>query len=285
MEIFAAVILGVVQGLTEFLPVSSSAHLILVPWLLDWKPGGIVFDVALHVGTSVAIVAYFWRDWALLIREMIRGIRARAPWGNFERKLGWYLIVGSMPAAITGFFLESTIETRLRSPLVTVCTLIGFAFVLYYADRSSRQSRTIRDMGWADSLLVGLSQAAALVPGVSRSGITISAALLRHVERRSAARFSFLLSTPIIVGAGILHVLRLLAGDAVSGAPQAPPGETGVDWSILGAGVSSAAASGFLCIRFFLGYLQAHGLTPFVFYRIALGLLVLALYLGGVLSN
>jgi undecaprenyl-diphosphatase len=274
-EIIAAGLLGILQGLTEFLPISSSAHLILVPWIFGWKPEGIAFDVALHVGTAVAVLAYFWREWLVLTTEAIKGILAGDPFGNRHRRLAWYLVAGTLPAVIAGMGFEHAVEGALRSPLVTVVTLSVFGLVLYAAERRSRQTRSIDDFTLADSIWVGLSQAVALIPGVSRSGITISTALFRDSDRSSAARFSFLLSTPVIVGAGLLEAARLFGG-ATQGADSAASGPT---WAVLAAGIVAASVTGFLCIRYFLRYLQTRTFIPFVIYRWALAAVVLVFYL------
>jgi undecaprenyl-diphosphatase len=277
MGIFSAVVLGIIQGLTEFLPVSSSAHLILVPWIFGWQPGGLAFDVSLHVGTAIAVLAYFWKDWFVLAGEVIRGLAEGKPLGNPMRRLAWFLAIGTIPAMAVGLTLEKTVEDRLRSPLITVFTLIIFGVLLYIAERRSLQNRKTEDYTWADSIWIGLSQALALIPGVSRSGITISSALLRNSERSSAARFSFLLSTPIIVGAGLLEGWRLLAAlcnTAAGGIPNSPE----VEWSVVVAGVVSAAVTGFFCIGYFLRYLQTKTFKPFVIYRFALAVVVLAFY-------
>lgn len=272
MELLSAAVLGIVQGLTEFLPISSSAHLILVPWLLGWDPEGLVFDVSLHVGTAVAILAYFWRDWVKLIGEAIRGFVTGRPLGNPQRKLAWLLAIGSVPAGILGLLFEKQVEAGLRSPLITVVTLTVLGGVLYVADRISRRTRSLEDYGWADAIWIGLSQALALIPGVSRSGITISAAMLRDSNRYAAARFSFLLATPVTVGAGMLEGWKLI--HAVRASAAAP-----LSWAVLTVGVSAAAITGFLCIRYFLRYLQTRTFVPFVVYRFLLAAIVLLLYL------
>ncbi|MDI9613743.1 MAG: undecaprenyl-diphosphate phosphatase [Acidobacteriota bacterium] len=272
MEILSAIVLGIIQGLTEFLPISSSAHLILVPWFFGWEPGGLVFDVALHVGTALAVLAFFARDWIRLAREVVLGLKERAPLGNADRKLAWLLVVGTIPAMIAGFCLEEVVESRLRSPLVTVFTLAGLALLLWVAERRGRQDRSMESYSWGDAVWIGIGQAIALVPGVSRSGITMTTALLRHSDRVSAARFSFLLSTPVIAGAGFLQAYRLLAsGD----------GGAGLEWPVLLAGMVAAAVTGFLCIRFLLRYLVRNSFTPFVIYRLVLAAVVLAFYLKG----
>jgi undecaprenyl-diphosphatase len=274
MEFLSAAILGIIQGLAEFLPISSSAHLILVPWFLGWKPEGIIFDVSLHLGTALAILAFFWNDWIRLAREAIVGILTGAPLGNHDRRLAWYIVVGSIPAAIVGIALENTVEAKLRSPLITVFTLAILGLVLFYAEKRSKQDRTIEKFTWADSIWIGLSQALALVPGVSRSGITITTAMFRNSDRESAARFSFLLSTPVIVGAGVLESWKL-----VKAIRHPVGGIVEVHWLVLIIGVLAAALTGFLCIRFFLRYIQKKSFTPFVVYRIILAGVVLFYYL------
>jgi len=274
MELLAAAILGVLQGLTEFLPISSSAHLILVPWFLGWKPEGIAFDVSLHVGTAIAVLSFFWKDWICLAREWIAGLREGSPLGNYHRKLAWFLIVGTLPALVAGLAFEDAVEKQLRSPLITVFTLVLFGALLLVAELKGRQSRTLEMYTWADSLWIGFSQAIALIPGVSRSGITITTAMLRDSSRASAARFSFLLSTPVVVGAGILEGWRLVQTVRHPAAGAAP-----VQWPVLCVGVLTAAVTGFFCIKFFLRYLQTKGLTPFVIYRFLLAAIVLAYYL------
>ncbi len=266
--------LGIVQGLTEFLPISSSAHLILVPWFLDWEHEGLTFDVALHVGTAIAVLAYFWSDWMQLGREFVVGILTGKPLATRERKLAWLLVGATMPAVLAGLALGDIIELYLRSPLVPVATLVVFGLVLYWADRHSRQNRAIEEYTWADGLIIGFAQAVALVPGVSRSGITISAAMFRHSSRAEAARFSFLLSTPVIVGAGLLKLGTLL------GMLYGSAGESGAiaNWGTMAAGTVFAAVTGFLCIRYFLRFLRTRGFLPFVLYRFILAALILMYY-------
>jgi undecaprenyl-diphosphatase len=272
MQIVAAAILGIVQGLTEFLPISSSAHLIIVPWVLGWEPEGLAFDVSLHVGTAAAVIAYFWRDWVILTREVLLGLSQRNPLGNAHRRLGWFIVVGTLPAAAAGLALDKYIEEHLRAPAVPVATLVLFGLLLYLAERWGKQSRNLEQFTWSDALWIGISQAVALIPGVSRSGVTISAALLKHVDRPSAARFSFLLSTPIIVGAGLLEGWRALATSS-SGAVVA--GAAAMDYTVLVIGTLTSAITGFLCIRYFLRYLRTRGLLPFVIYRFILASVIL----------
>jgi undecaprenyl-diphosphatase len=271
MEIIAAVILGIIQGLTEFLPVSSSAHLILVPWFFGWDPEGLTFDVALHVGTAIAVIAFFWKDWVLLAHEAFKGLIERQPFGNAHRKLAWFIVIGTIPAGVIGLMFEETVENTLRSPLVTVFTLVVFGILLFYAEKKSRQNRELNSYTLADSIWIGCAQAVALIPGVSRSGITMTTALLRNSDRTSAARFSFLLSTPIIVGAGLFNALSLFK------AANDPAAEA-VSFAVLGAGVAAAAVTGFLCIKFFLRYLTRGSCLPFAVYRILLAAVILTFY-------
>ena len=276
--ILTAAVLGLVQGLTEFLPVSSSAHLIVVPWLFGWKAEGLFFDVSLHVGTAIAVLAYFWNDWIGLARETIHGLIERKPFANDQRRLAWLLVVATIPAMMVGLAFEKTVEQRLRSPLITVFTLAGIGLLLYFADRQGRRDRTISNLGLRDSIWIGISQALALIPGVSRSGITISTALFRDVDRSAAARFSFLLSTPVIVGASVLegwHFFKTmrhpaLAQDALLSTPH--------PWMVLVVGVVVASITGFLCIRYFLRYIQNNSFLPFVVYRFVLAGVVLLVY-------
>ena len=271
-ELTGAAILGIVQGLTEFLPVSSSAHLILIPWLLGWDPGGLTFDLAVHFGTSMAVLSFFWKDWLELGKELWTGLRQRALVENARRRLGWYLIIATVPGALVGFYLQDYIEQQLRSPIVTVVTLIVFGGVFYYAEQKGTKGRSLEDTRLSDSIWIGLVQALALVPGVSRSGITISMALFRDMDRTSAARFSFLLSTPIILGASLLKGVELLSASSTA--------TESVSAYVLLTGIVFSAVTGFLCIRYFLRYLRSGSFTPFVVYRIVLALVVWAIYAG-----
>jgi undecaprenyl-diphosphatase len=256
--------------LTEFLPISSSAHLILLPWFLGWRPEGLAFDVSLHLGTAAAVLAYFWRDWIRLAVEAVKGVIGMDLVGNQDRRLACFLVLGSIPAALVGLLFEREVEQTLRSPLIIVITLPVFGLLLAVAERRSRLQRGLSEYTWSDAVWIGLSQAVALVPGVSRSGITMTAALLRHAQRASAARFSFLLATPIILGAALREGWGLLAG-----------GMQGANVAVLLAGTASAAITGFFCIGMFLRYLQARTFTPFVIYRILLAAVVLVYYLRG----
>lgn len=274
VELIQAAILGIVQGLTEFLPISSSAHLIIVPWLIGWKSDSLAFDVALHVGTAVSVLVFFWKDWMRLAKETVAGLKDGHPLGNPDRKLAWFIVVATIPAVIVGLAFEDKIDSLRGVLLIIVFTQVLFALLLYWADRMSLKSRRIESYTWADSIWIGISQAVALIPGVSRSGITMTTALLRNSDRTSAARFSFLLSTPVIVGAGVLEGYML-----VQSLLHPMEGMVEERWPVLITGLVFAALTGFLCIRYFLLYLRKRSFTPFVIYRIILAGIVLAYYL------
>lgn len=266
MNLFQAAVLGVVQGLTEFLPISSSGHLILVAWLLGWQPHSKAFDAVLHLGTAAALLIYFWRDWVELASAVLAGLRDPVARKDPRWRLAWLLVIGSIPAGLAGAVLESPIEERLGKPATVAVLLIVFGLILLAADRFARLRRTLDDVRLPDALTVGLAQVLALAPGVSRSGITITAGLLRGLDRSAAARFSFLLSTPISVAAA-LYSLRNLVG------PGGRAEESGLTLLV---GILTAAVVGILTIGFLLRYLQRNSLTTFVWYRLAAGLLVLA---------
>ena len=256
-----AATLGIVQGLGEFLPISSSAHLILAPWFLGWRDPGLTFDVALHVGTLAAVIAYFWRD---LLRLALAAPRPRTPDG----RMFWLLLLGAIPGSIAGILLDDLAEQAFRSPLLIAGTLALIGLALLAADRLGATDRELHDIGMLDALLIGAAQALAIVPGVSRSGITIAVARARGLERAAAARFSFLLGVPLIAGAALFK-LRHLADT-----PGAVTGPFIV-------GVLVAALVGAASIAFMLRYLQRAGLGVFVLYRLLLaGAVVATLVLG-----
>jgi undecaprenyl-diphosphatase len=250
---------GVVQGLTEFLPVSSSAHLTLLPWLFGWNDPGLGFDVALHVGTLLAVVWYFGRDWWQLALGAFSALRDGAPLGTPKASLFWKIAVASVPAAIIGVLLEHWAEEAFRSPALIAVTLSGLGALLYWADRLPAPEADVETIAWHDALWIGVAQAAAIVPGVSRSGVTITAARLRGVGREASARFSFLLSTPVIAGAAVLKLKALVAA--------------GHDPAQFLAIVASAVC-GFLAIGGLIRYVRLRSYLPFVVYRFALAALV-----------
>jgi undecaprenyl-diphosphatase len=272
-------VLGIVQGLTEFAPVSSSGHLILVPWLFHWsiltnESLNKTFDVALHMGTFAGAVAYFWRDIAKYLAAWVRSIRRRSVASTDER-LAWCLVIGTIPGALAGALFENVIEEKLGQPWLIAVMLVAFGVVLYAVDRRTRQTREVRDLRLGGAVFIGLAQAAALQPGVSRSGVTITAGRALGLNRESAARFSFLLSLPIIGGAGTYKGLKLLTG-----AEHIPAGFGGAFlW-----GVIASAVSGFLVIWGLLSYLRRHDFAPFVLYRLAAAGLVFTIIATGVRS-
>ena len=252
-----SLVLGIIQGLAEFLPISSSAHLILVPSYLHWPDPGLAFDVALHLGTLLALVLYFWKDIVQFIKALAQpGNPALAP----ERRLLALVAIATIPGAIAGVLLEHKAETVFRSSHLIAWTLIGMGALLGLADYLTRGDKRMTDLHWLQALGIGVAQGFALIPGVSRSGITITLGLLLGLERREAARFSFLMSIPIIAGAGILKGKEILLN------PQR-------DALLLG--FVGAAVSGLLAIWLLLRYVQNHRYTPFVLYRWILGALVL----------
>lgn len=259
-----ALILGIVQGITEFLPVSSSAHLVLTPWLLQWENPGLAFDAMLHLGTLLAVVAYFWRDlWELVVSGLV-SIRERSLGDDPNRRMAWFIVIGTLPAAVLGFALEDFFEGLFGAPLRVGVLLLGTGLLLASSERWSRRRQDLAELGLLDALFVGLGQALAIAPGISRSGATISAGLARGLGREAAARFSFLLSVPIVFGAGLFSLKELLESPWIIESP----------WSLL-AGFLSAAISGFLSIKFLLSYLRTRSLYPFAVYCWAVGLLAM----------
>jgi undecaprenyl-diphosphatase len=274
IELLQAAFLGLVQGLTEFLPISSSGHLLLLRKLLDWEllAGehlNKVFDVALHAGTFLALVAYFRCDIVRLLRAFGASLRHGIA-GVPERRLAWLIVIGTIPAALAGVLGEKVIEDKLGAPALIAGQLVLFALILWAADAWGRRARQLTDANWADGILVGVAQALALSPGVSRAGVTISVGLFLGLTREAAARFSFLLSLPIVGGTALYSLLRLLQHPET-----VPPGSPG----LFAVGLLAAAVSGYLSIRWLLRYLQSRSLLPFVIYRIALGAALLA-YVG-----
>ena len=262
MTTFQALVLGLIQGLTEFLPVSSSAHLSLAPWLFGWQDPGLAFDVALHFGTLIAVVWYFRAEWGKLISAAISMLRNRKV-QTVEEKRVLFLILASIPGAIGGLLLEKKAETVFRAPVLTASALIVMGAVLWAADRFSRMDRELTGMRWLDALLIGVSQVFALLPGVSRSGSTITTGRLLRFDRQSAAVFSFLMSMPIIAAAVVLKVPEVLRTSGFS----AP----------LVVGVLSAGVSSWLAIAILLRYVSRHSYGIFALYRVVLGVVVLVI--------
>jgi undecaprenyl-diphosphatase len=258
-----AVVLSLVQAVTEFLPISSSGHLILVPYFLGWPDQGLSFDVAAHLGTTLAVLAYFRAELIDLVGGFFTGAPGRHDFA--PRRLGWSLVVGTIPAALAGLALEATIEARLRSPLLIAGTTLVYGLLLFVADRAGRQQRGLDDLGLRDALLIGLAQALALVPGTSRSGITITAALLLGFTRSAAARFAFLLFIPVGILAGGHDLLKLWRG-----------GELWQQIVPVGIAITVSGLVGFLVIGWLLDWLRTRRLTPFVVYRVLLAVVIVA---------
>ncbi|APZ42373.1 undecaprenyl-diphosphate phosphatase [Acidihalobacter ferrooxydans] len=256
--------LAVLQGLTEFLPVSSSAHLILVPRLLGWPDQGLAFDVAVHLGTLTAVVLYFRTELARMSVEWLASVRGRGT--GPEGRLAWYVLLGTIPVGLAGLLLKDWVETALRSPLVIAWATIGFGVLLGLADWQGRRVRSEHSLGVFGVLFIGVAQALALIPGTSRSGATMTAALALGLTREAAARFSFLLSIPVIVLAGALEIKGLIAS------PDP------VHWPTLIGGAVVSAISAFVCIHFFLKWIARLSMWPFVIYRFALGGVLLILF-------
>lgn len=260
-----ALLLGALQGLTEFLPISSSAHLILMAHIFNWHNpfiDSLTFSVAVHAGTLLAILFYFYQDWFKMfsgVWEICRSARRQ----KFSNKLILYIILATIPAALAGFLLEEIAADIFRDPLLIIFPLIAVSFLMIYAERKKRQEFFLEDMQIRQSIIIGLTQSLALIPGVSRSGITITTALLLGFSRESAARFSFLLSAPIIAGAAIFHLRHLFFEERV------------IDISILLLGTSSSFIIGFLSIAFLMRFLKNHTLHIFAAYRLILAALTI----------
>ncbi len=258
MSTLQAAVLGLVQGLGEFLPISSSAHLVLVPWLFKWNDPGLTFDIALHIGTLIAVAIYFWKDWLRLITKGLTDVRST------EGRLFWYLVAATIPGAIAGFLLEKKAETIFREPVLIATMLILLGVLLYWADRKSTKNIEMNRITFSTSLFIGLSQALAIIPGVSRSGITMTTGLLMGLTREGAVRFSFLLSAPIIFGAALVKMPHLISN----------PSEITMPFII---GILVSFVTGILSIGFLLRYVQTKNFLPFAWYRFILGSLVIVI--------
>ncbi|MFT4519030.1 MAG: undecaprenyl-diphosphatase [Halioglobus sp.] len=265
IDIYQAILLALMQGLTEFLPISSSAHLVIPSLILGWPDQGLAFDVAVHVGTLLAVVLYYRED---LVRMAVAWFGSLTGAGaTDDSRMVWYLGIATIPAGLVGLMAGDFIEGNLRSLPVIASTTLGFGLLLGFADRRARGESTRRKLDLSVAVLIGLAQAVAPIPGVSRSGVTMTAALLLGMTRLDAARFSFLMSIPIIGSAGALKIVEL-SGTA-----------TQVDWVSIGVGVVVSAVSAYLCIAAFLRLLNTLGLMPFVYYRIALAAVLYGIYL------
>ena len=265
MDPLHAIVLAIVQGLSEFLPISSSGHLVLVPHLFGWEDQGLAFDVAVHVGTLGAVVAYFRRELVAM---------ARAWLGSFagadltpDARLAWCIVIGTIPVGIVGLAFGGLIEEKLRNPLAVATLLALFGALMWVADRFGRGERDEHSVGWRDAILIGCAQALALMPGTSRSGVTMTMARALGLTREAAARFSFLLAVPGIAMAGAYEGLKLATGEGQA-----------VDWGVIGLGVAVAAVTGYFCIAWLLRVINRIGLAPFAIYRFAIAALLFWLF-------
>jgi len=254
MPVLHAIILGIIQGLTEVLPISSSAHLFIFPWLFKWHYQGLSFDVALHMGTALAFIIYFFKDWLKIIGSAFKK-------GKERSNLLFYIMAGTTPAAFAGLLLEKKAETVFRSPLLIAGMLAVFAIILWLADNFGRKDKPIEELGLKSAIQIGIAQAIAIIPGVSRSGITITVGLFKGFTRQAAARFSFLLATPVVIAAGVLKLSKLHTCDLNS-----------AFW----AGILFSALSSFVGLYFLLDFVKKYSLNIFVYYRIVLAVVILA---------
>ncbi len=268
-----ALIMGIVQGLAEFLPISSSGHLILVPALLGWHDpfiDSLAFSVLLHMATLVALVAYFWRDWLVLIPAGVAALRDRSFGGDPNRRLAWLIVVTAIPAAVIGLLLNDFIESHVREAGLVALLLVVGAAIMWLAERVGRKRLEVTDLSFGAALGIGVAQAFALFPGVSRSGISISAGLFGGLTREAAARFSFLMALPVIAGAGIFEVRKLVTGEAGVTLQTGP----------LAVGFIAALVSGLVAIWALLRYLRTNSLAVFIAYRVVAAVVVVVVLLA-----
>jgi len=266
MPLYQAIVLAIVQGLTEFLPISSTAHLTLFPWLLHWQDPGLTFDIALHAGTLLAVLVFFWREWVRMLTAAFGLDKSGNPDTSAHRKLFWLLVIGTIPGGLAGALFEKAAEARLRDPVVIAAALIIVALFMWAGDRAQCHDESLREVTLTDAILVGISQALALIPGVSRSGITMSTGLFRRMQRETAARFSFLLSTPLIAGAALKKGLEIRH----EGLPQ----DMRMPFVV---GIAVSAIVGYIVIGWLIRYLQQRTFKLFVIYRLIVGTAVLAI--------
>jgi len=261
IEIMRAAIIGVVQGVSEFLPISSSGHLVLIPYVFKWNYQGLAFDTALHFGTALAIVIFFWRDWLEIITAPFHKKPAA---GQYPKDLLWHILVASIPAAIIGIAINDYVESTFHSPLLIAFDLVFFGWLLWYVDQRTKKSLSLSKISYQKSFLIGLAQSVALIPGVSRSGITMTSGRALGLDRPTAARYSFLIGTPAMLGAFFLEARKL------SGEELAAP-----FW----VGVICATIFGFTAIKYLLEYLKKSDFAIFLWYRVIIAALVLTIYL------
>ena len=265
MDVTHAIVLAIVQGLSEFLPISSSGHLVLMPHLLGWPDQGLAFDVAVHVGTLFAVAAYFRRELFAMARAWLAALAGRG--ATPDSQLAWCVIVGTVPVGVAGLVFGAWIEEMLRNPLFVAATLSFFGLLMWLADRFGATERDEHSLGIRDAVLIGCAQALALMPGTSRSGVTMTMARTFGLTREAAARFSFLLAVPGIGMAGAWELWQAATAPAA-----------GVDWIAMSTGIAVAAVTGYLCIHWLLRVIGRIGLAPFALYRFAIAALILAMF-------
>lgn len=267
MTVIQSIILGIVQGLTEFLPISSSGHLVIVPFLLHWDIPpyqAFVFDVLVQVATLVAVLAFFWKDYYVILRGMLRGLRRRRPFESQPARLGWYILLSAVPAGVAGLLLKNTVEMAFANPMMTSFALLATALLLVIAERVGKRQRILDNITWIDALIIGFYQILALFPGLSRSGSTIAGGMTRDLDRPAAARFSFLMAVPIMLAAGLSATLDLMAiPNLATILPVFIPG------------FIAAAVVGYLAIGWLLSFLTRYSLYYFAAYCASVGLIVL----------
>lgn len=271
MTVIQSILLGVIQGLTEFLPISSSGHLVIVPFLLKWDippEEAFIFDVLVQVATLVAVLAFFWNDYYQIIKDMLRGLLHRKPFETFPARLGWYILISTIPAGAAGLLLKDVVERAFSSPSMTAAALLGTALLLVIAERIGKRERELEKITWLDALIIGIFQILALFPGLSRSGSTITGGMTRDFERPAAARFAFLMAVPIMLVAGLLAVIDLF---------QIP--DLGALLPVFIPGFIAAAVVGYLSIGWLLSFLTRYSLYYFAAYCAIVGLAVLVLTL------
>lgn len=269
MTILQAALLGLIQGLTEFLPVSSSAHLVLVPWLLGWQfdeKAKFVFDVLVQNGTLVAVILYFWKDIWYITRAVVEGLLRRQPFGTADARLGWFIVLATIPAVVLGLAFKDFFETIFASPLIVACLLLVTAALLVFSERYGQRTRPLTQLTWVDAAVIGLMQGLAILPGVSRSGATMAGGMARHLERPAAARFSFLMSIPVMLGAGVVAFKDLLE----------IPNFTEFLLPV-GVGFVVAAVVGYASIAWLLGFVRQRSFYGFAVYCVLVSVVCLAL--------
>lgn len=263
MTIFQSIILGIVQGLSEFLPISSSGHLVIVPHLFGWEippQDAFIFDILVQVATLIAVIGYFWKDLLEITKAMVIGVTRKTPLANAESRLGWYILLATIPAGIVGLIIKDTVERAFASLTATATALLITALLLVIAERVGNRSRELNQLTWRDALVIGVFQILAIFPGVSRSGATISGGMIRNLERPAAARFAFLISLPIMLAAGLLAAIDLV---------QIPGFSSTL--TVFIPGFISAAVVGYISIRWLIGYLSKHSLYIFAIYCAIVG--------------